>query len=308
MRTAEYIRKYDLKNGFQKKDHESFLEDFYFDFLSNIDIQIDTVSEFTEDKFWDTVSTFREKFESIFNKCPMTYPEFIWDKFRETHVPIVLFDYFPNIREQVEKIKDMDYVTLYRYMFEELSMGDIIDKRTHRYYYIPKPTKYRRIFGSVNDEDWTNSPDESFLTSIIKVCNDLLDYSLYYVEKVACERFLYWSENKLRHVKKINEEKWQKQRESWEKRNSFFNDDFFNFFWYEAFKQKIRNQIQQASVKGYFEKLGIEMTKDEDKIKKVYKELAMKYHPDKVGNTKENHERMVEINEAKTKCLLYCKE
>lgn len=307
MRTSEYIKNYDLKNGFALKDHEPFLEDFYFDFLSNIDIQIETVSQFTESKFWDTVSTFREKFESIFNKCPMTYPEFIWNKFRDEYVPIVLFDYFPEIREQVEKIKDMDYVTLYRYMFETLSMGDIIDKRTHRYYYIPKPTKHRRFFGSDSDDEWTNSPDESFLESIIKVCNDLLDYSLYYVEQVACERFLSWSENKLHHVKKINQEKWQKEREKRNQYNSFFNDDFFNFFWYEAFKQRIRSQIQN-NVKVYFEKLGIEITKDEEKIKKAYKELAMKYHPDKIGNTKENHERMVEINEAKTKCILFCKD
>ena len=302
MRTSEYIKKYDLKTGFALKSHEPFLEDFYFDFQSNVEIQYDTVSEFTELKFWDMVSTFREKFESIFNKCPMSYPEHIWDKFRDKYVPVVLFDFFPQIKKDVEKIKDMDYITLYKYMFVILSMRDIFPDK---YKYIPRPTKsshYMGIFVHDDEEKWTDSPDEHFLESIIKICDELLDFQLYYVEQIACEKFLEWSENKLNHVRNINNKKKQDQEQN---RRSF--NDFFNFFWYEQFKRKMVDDMKNFQMTVYFEKLGIPMTKNEETIKSVYKELAKKYHPDIIGNTKENHERMVDINEAKTKCLMYCK-
>ena len=112
MRTADYIRKYDLKNGLTQNNHQPFLQDFYLDFQSNVEIQLDTVSEYTEINFWDTVSTFRTKFESIFNKSPMSYPEQIWDDFSDNYVPIVLFDFFPNIKDDVMDIKKMEYVDL----------------------------------------------------------------------------------------------------------------------------------------------------------------------------------------------------
>jgi curved DNA-binding protein CbpA len=310
MRTSEYIKKYDLKNGFPIASHEPFLMDFYFDFQSNVEIKSEVVSEFTESKFWETVHTFREKFESIFNKCPISYPEHIWDKFQDEYIPVVLFDFFPQIKEDMEKIKDMDYVHLYRYMFETLSMGDIIKDEVGSYkkfWRIPKPIENDEvnypweISWGRKDERLTNSPTEGFLEDIIKICKELLNFELYYVERVACERFMDWSENKLRSVRKINSEK-----ES--KRDTFFNNSFFNFFWYEEFKKKVFENMQKTiSMLVYFERLGIKPTKDEDIIKKAYKQLAMKYHPDIVGNTKENHEKMVEINEAKTKCLLFSK-
>lgn len=48
----------------------------------------------------------------------------------------------------------------------------------------------------------------------------------------------------------------------------------------------------------YYEVLGIQKTAADDEIKKAYRRLAMKYHPDKNQGNKEAEEKFKEINEA----------
>jgi len=50
--------------------------------------------------------------------------------------------------------------------------------------------------------------------------------------------------------------------------------------------------------KDYYKVLGVEKNADQDTIKKAYKKLAVKYHPDKNQNNKESEKRFKEINEA----------
>jgi curved DNA-binding protein len=50
--------------------------------------------------------------------------------------------------------------------------------------------------------------------------------------------------------------------------------------------------------KDYYKTLGIERNAGEDDIRKAYRKLAMKYHPDRNPNDKEAEERFKEINEA----------
>jgi molecular chaperone DnaJ len=50
--------------------------------------------------------------------------------------------------------------------------------------------------------------------------------------------------------------------------------------------------------KDYYEMLGVSKTADEKEIKKAYRKLAMKYHPDKNPGDKEAEEKFKEINEA----------
>jgi DnaJ-class molecular chaperone len=50
--------------------------------------------------------------------------------------------------------------------------------------------------------------------------------------------------------------------------------------------------------KDYYKVLGVDKTASTDEIKKAYRKLAMKYHPDKNPGNKQAEEKFKEINEA----------
>lgn len=50
--------------------------------------------------------------------------------------------------------------------------------------------------------------------------------------------------------------------------------------------------------KDYYKILSVAKTATEDEIKKAYRNLAVKYHPDKNPNSKAAEEKFKEINEA----------
>jgi curved DNA-binding protein len=52
------------------------------------------------------------------------------------------------------------------------------------------------------------------------------------------------------------------------------------------------------AVKDYYETLGVNKKASDEEIKRAYRKMAMKYHPDRNPNKKEAEERFKEINEA----------
>jgi molecular chaperone DnaJ len=53
-----------------------------------------------------------------------------------------------------------------------------------------------------------------------------------------------------------------------------------------------------STKRDYYEVLGVDKSADEQTLKKAYRKLAMKYHPDRNPGNKEAEEKFKEINEA----------
>ena len=53
-----------------------------------------------------------------------------------------------------------------------------------------------------------------------------------------------------------------------------------------------------AGKRDYYDVLGVKKDAKPDEIKKAYRRLAMKYHPDKNAGNKEAEEKFKEISEA----------
>ena len=66
----------------------------------------------------------------------------------------------------------------------------------------------------------------------------------------------------------------------------------------EASFCKFKVVTKLSTKRDYYEVLGVDRNADEQAIKKAYRKLAMKYHPDRNPDNKEAEEKFKEVNEA----------
>ena len=66
----------------------------------------------------------------------------------------------------------------------------------------------------------------------------------------------------------------------------------------EASFCKFKVVTKLSTKRDYYEVLGVDKNADEQAIKKAYRKLAMKYHPDRNPDNKEAEEKFKEVNEA----------
>ena len=71
----------------------------------------------------------------------------------------------------------------------------------------------------------------------------------------------------------------------------------------EASFCKFKVVTKLSTKRDYYEVLGVDRNADEQAIKKAYRKLAMKYHPDRNPDNKEAEEKFKEVNEAYIHCL-----
>lgn len=270
MKAKHYVKKYALKS--QKDfDKKAFMFDFTNDFASLIswyDLKTDNAITFPH--FWQMVDEMRTKFNSIFNKYPYPYPEKIWEDFNRDAVVPALYKLYPEVGKRLDEIHSMN-------------IYDLRDKELDMYIDIKDLNEY-----SLNKvQNKMNRQNKSRVEG----------YVMYY----ACQRFLKLAPIQMDKDRKYKRQEQQKMYDGW---SSLFGkidfselvEDFFLFFG-ESFKILYEGPVP----KDEFKILGLDENADSDQVKKAYRTLAMKEHPDKGGD----QGKFIQITEAKNKCLAY---
>ena len=287
MKSKDYIKKYDLNNK-DKFDHSSFVFDLTNDFNSTIE-WYKSSGEYSESKFWQSVTELEDKYESIFTRCKASKPEKLWGYFRATIVKPTYFELFPDKKELDDKLRNYNIIELASFV------RDNTDMRVRCYVL------------------WNNNPNSNDLKGDLNNCyHEINEYEYPFHIETAIRTYIRRLKSKL--GRKMEEE--EKERKKWEEQNrrrrTFFEKIFsgeFDPFFYAMFgsiyeKMYMHKQMMMCPAES-FDVLGLDKESTEDQIKKSFRDLAFKYRQDRGDN--KNRDKFISIVEAKNKCIAYIK-
>jgi len=143
----------------------------------------------------------------------------------------------------------------------------------------------------------------------VDVSNSNLEYSMTNEEKIilfggfaaaVAGIFLFLARDTILRKKTSYDKKEfeSKKDKTYEKYHSDWTDDYIDFTYTRHTKDddEFRKAVKNSSLPDYYKILGISRTASQEEIKKKYRELAKKLHPDK--SKEKTEEIMTEINRA----------
>jgi len=147
--------------------------------------------------------------------------------------------------------------------------------------------KYRHRWGKYRDSSFYENPfDEDFWRDYVKD-DKYWDDDEEFWKDIDPERFYNWRGDYYHSQRRFREEQeyWKRQYEEAKRE-------------YDKAYEELMEELDKPDINKCYKKLGLETTATFDEVKKQFRKLVLKYHPDRCKNKKVGEKKFKEIFEA----------